>query len=225
MWRPNSTPSLPRLAGFVLLGAVLIGARYAPAQEVRSGGSNAAAMAEMQQLAAARSALQADNDKLRAQVAALKKSLDQAKQDSAAAHLRAGRDQTEMARTKASTEQLAAANTRLRGELEELIKRFRQTALNLKSVEGDRNALKAQGQKDQALYKKCVADNVALYQVGSQALDHLEHQGFFHRLAQSEPFTQLARARLSNLVDDYRYQMRSLQVAPQHPPVDARKSP
>jgi len=46
--------------------------------------------------------------------------------------------------------------------------------------------------------------SIGLYKLNTEVLDRLEHQGLWSHLARSEPFTQLKRTQLENLVDDYK---------------------
>jgi chromosome segregation ATPase len=196
------------------LAMVLGGGSGAPAlgQAARSGGDNARALQQMQQLASERTALQADNARLNDAVSDLKKKLDKAVAELAAAAARVKQLDAAAGRGAESSKQTNDALEKSRAQMQELITRFRAMATDLKTVETDRNALRGQQESLQREYATCVDHNVGLYQVGHEALDRLERHGFFSKVGESEPFTQIARARLENLIDDYRRRLEELRV-------------
>jgi hypothetical protein len=200
------------LAGIVFVAgsAAIIGP--AAAQAVRSGGDNARALQELQQLATERTALKADNAKLKDQVADLQKKLDKATAESSAVSARAKQLDVAAARGAESGKLASDALEKSRARMQELITRFRETAQNLKNVETERNALRGELQVRDREYDVCVERNVGLYEVGREALDRLDQHGFWSKVRESEPFTQLARARLDNLIDDDRQRLKELRL-------------
>jgi seryl-tRNA synthetase len=200
------------LAGIFLVAGMGIGAASSQAQTARSGGDSARAMQELQQLAAERTALQADNAKLKDQVADLKKKLDKTSAESEAASARAKQLEAAAGRGAESSKQANEALEKNRAQMQELIAHFRETALDLKNVESDRNTLRGRLEARDREYNTCVEHNVGLYDVGREALDRLDRQGFWTKVRESEPFTQLARARLDNWIDDYRQRLQELRL-------------
>jgi chromosome segregation ATPase len=189
-----------------IFSMIITAATIAPVlgQTARSGGDNARAMQELQQLGAERTALKTENAKLKDEAADLKKKLDKASADGAAALARAKQLELTAGRGAEAGKQANDALEKSRAQMQELITRFRQTAQDLKAVETDRNALRGQLEARGREYDTCVEHNVGLYEVGHEALDRLDRHGFWSRVSESEPFTQLARARLDNLIGDYR---------------------
>jgi chromosome segregation ATPase len=210
-----------------LLSLVIMSCATTPlyAQAVRSGADNARVLQQMQQLAAERTALQADNAKLKDEVADLKKKLDQATTDSAAVAARTKNLQQESALAVESKKQMAESLEKSRGQMQELISHFRETAQNLKSVEVERNELRSQLDARNRAYATCVDRNVGLYEINRETLDRLEKHGFWSEVRDVEPFTQLSRARLENLIDAYRYRIEELKVERQKKAVTPEKSP
>ncbi len=200
------------LAGILIAAGWVAASGPAHAQAVRGGADNARAMQEMQQLATERTALKADNAKLKDEVADLQKRLDKANAESATVSARAKQLEAVSAREAASGKQSADALEKSRAQMQELIAHFRETAQELKAVETDRNALRGQLEARNRDYGVCVEHNVGLYDLGREALDRLEQHGFWSKVSESEPFTQLARARLDNLIDDYRQRLQELRV-------------
>jgi hypothetical protein len=221
-----------RAAGQILVGlaALSIAASLnSPlhAQAARSGGGadNARVVQQMQQLASERTALQADNAKLKEQLADLQKKLDQATADVAAstAHTK-GVQQQELARAADSKKQAEEANEKLKTQMRDLVVHFRETAQDLKNVEVERNEFHGKLEARNREYATCVDRNVGLYQTNIETLDRLDKHGFWSKAADTEPFTQLSRARLENLIDAYRYRIDELRLEQKKSPAPA-KSP
>jgi predicted RNase H-like nuclease (RuvC/YqgF family) len=197
----------------------------AHAQTARTGGSapaNAAQLQQLQQLASERTALQAENAKLKAELEALRKEQTSAKQSKSAAEQRSQASAAAaLARSNSETERLQADLARERERMQELVARFRETATTLRDVETERAAVKQSlVQRDQEL-KVCVERNQALYKLNQEVLTKFEDQGFWSALARKEPFTQLKRVQLENLIDGYRSSAQDQVVAPAARPASA----
>jgi chromosome segregation ATPase len=178
------------------------------AQVQRSGGGETQKiMQQYQQVAAEKTALQA-------QLAQMKKDLDTAKADLAAA--KKERDALKVraggaAAAAATVAQLAASKESAEKNLEvskqrmnELVGRFRETATNLREVEADRSKLHKDLDERNAAFGKCAGNNLQLYEITKDVLDRYEHVGLFTKTSAAEPFTQITRTRIENLVDEYR---------------------
>lgn len=194
------------------ISGLFLGPPQGYAQAVRSGGDNARATQQMQQLASERTALQADNAKLKAQVDELKAKLDKVSTESTSLSARIKNIETESNRGTESNKQLTDSLEKSRAQMQELITRFRETAQNLKAVEIERNDLRGQLDLRVRELHTCVDHNVDLYEVNRETLDRLDKRGFWSALGNAEPFTQLARARLENLIDAYRYRIDELRI-------------
>jgi seryl-tRNA synthetase len=212
------------LAGILSLISTIAAIAPVHGQTVRSGGDNARAMQELQQVAGERTALKADNAKLKDDVADLKKKLDKATAEGATVSARVKELEVAAGRGAESSKQANDALEKFRAKMQELIAHFQETALDLKTVEADRNNLRGQLEARGREYNTCVEHNVGLYEVGHEALDRLERHGFWSKVGESEPFTQLARARLDNWIDDYRQRLQDLRLEQAKKPA-AGKSP
>lgn len=190
-------------------------AQPALAQKERSGGgASAQLMQQMQQLASERTALQAENTKLKTELEKLRKESEGTKKSQDAVEQRGRASQAALARSASDKERVEADLTREKERLQELVGRFRETATTLRDVETDRSAVKLSlAQREQEL-KACVDRNAKLYDLNKEVLAKLEDQGFLSALARKEPFTQLKRVQLENLVDDYRGKAQDQLVTP-----------
>jgi chromosome segregation ATPase len=178
------------------------------AQVERSGGGETQRiMQQYQQVAAEKTALQA-------QVAQMKKDLDAAKADLVA--MKKERDALKVraggaAAAAATVTQLTASKESAEKNLElykqrmnELVGRFRETATNLKDVEADRSKLHKDLDERNAAFDKCAENNLQLYEITTDVLDRYEHVGLFTKASAAEPFTRITRTRIENLADEYR---------------------
>jgi chromosome segregation ATPase len=187
-----------------LLGAVL-GAGAVDAQTARSGGGGSAQLLlELQQLAAERTSLQAQN-------AQLKKDLEQARQErdalkkaqqGVAARIRTS--EAAVARTAAERAASEQELQRVKDRTQELIAKFRETVQTLRQVESEGATAKQNLATREQQLKVCVDHNAELYKLNGEVLDRLEHRSAWSSLARAEPFTRLKRVQLENLVDDYK---------------------
>ena len=194
----------------------------ATAQVQRSGGGSESQkiMQQYQQVAAEKTALQA-------QVAQMKKDLDGTKADLAA--MKKERDALKAraagaAGTAAAVAELSASKQAAEKSLEvskqrmtELVARFRETATNLKDVEADQAKTRKVLDDRNSAFDKCAADNFQLYEISRDVLDRYEHVGLFTKVSAVEPFTKITRTRLENIVDEYRARAEELRMKKQKP--------
>ena len=186
------------------------------AQTQRSGGGEAQKfMQQYQQLAAEKTALQA-------QVAQFKKDLDTVQ--TAAAAFKKERDalKARAAGSAGAAAQLAQANAskesaeknleQAKQRTNELITRFKETVGTLKGVESDRDQLRKDNEALGIAFDKCAENNLQLYEISNSVLDRYDHVGLFTRVGTAEPFTKITRTRIENLVDEYRARAQDLRV-------------
>lgn len=203
----SATLSAPPLRAAMLI-ALCAAAAPLQAQTQRSGGGESQKIIQQyQQLAAEKTALQA-------QVAQMKKDLDAAKSELAAVKIE--RDALKgpagsAAAAAAAAAQSAAGKQAAEKSLElykqrlaELVNRFRDTATSLKDVESDRGRLQQDLRARDNAYDKCAEDNLGLFEINDDLLNRYEHVGLFTKVSAAEPFTKITRARIENLVDEYR---------------------
>lgn len=196
------------------LGVAMVGAvtpSYAQVQ--RSGGGEAQKfMQQYQQVAAEKTALQA-------QVAQMKKDLDAAntelatvKKERDAAKAHAGVPPAAVAQATSAKDAAERNLEQYKQRMTELVSRFRETATNLKDVEADRTKLRKDLADRNTAFDKCALDNVQLYDINGEILNRYQHVGLFTKVSATEPFTQITRTRIDNLVVEYRERAQELQV-------------
>lgn len=187
----------------------------AQAQTERTGSDSARVMQQAQQLqqaTAERTALQTENTGLKTEIETLKAQLAKAQGEQTALQRRVQTSEATATRLTGNTEASQAALDRSRAQLQELVEKFRETASNLNNVEiAKRNTEIELAGREQAV-KSCVDRNVGLYELNSEILTRMEDRGFWSGFTEREPFTRIARTRLENLIDDYRYRVEELRV-------------
>src|SRR5262245_21968084 len=186
----------------------------AAAQTARSGGQNAQATQQLQQLASERSALQAENTRLKQERDDLQKKLDAASAQGSALAKRAQTAEAASSRLAASNAASVEGAARSKTQMDELVGKFRETAQTLKTIEAERNALRQQVQTAERQITSCREDNAQLLSINKEVLVRLENTGFWSKLAASEPFTRLKRTQLENLAEEYRARATDLAEPP-----------
>jgi uncharacterized phage infection (PIP) family protein YhgE len=186
----------------------------AGAQTPREGGAASAQLLEqMQQLASERTALQAENEKLKGQLADLKKDRDALKAGQQAIERRAQGAAAALAQSTSQREATEQELGQYKARMQELIAKFRETIEKLREAETSGATAKQSLAARERELKACVDHNLALYRLNDEVLTHFEHQGFWAGLARSEPFTRIKRVQNENLIDDYRSRAQD-QLAP-----------
>ena len=200
-----------------LLIAVIAAAAPVHAQTQRSGGGEAQKfMQQYQQIAAEKTALQTqleqlkkDLDTAHTDLAAMKKERDVLK---AHAGVPTAAAATALAEVTASKESAEKNVEQYKQRMTELVNRFRETAANLKEVEADRTTLRGTLAERNAAFDKCAEDNLQLFKINGEILDRYDHVGLFTKVSAGEPFTKITRARLDNLVVEYRERAEQLRA-------------
>jgi chromosome segregation ATPase len=190
--------------------AVLMVAFSAHSQTERSGNADARVMQQLQQVTGEKTALQAENAKLKQELEQMRKDLGMATSAKTAAEGKAKALQANAGRGEQSGKQAEEQLERTRSQMQELVTKFRETAQTLRDVETDRAAVKTQLAAQQRDFKTCVDRSAGLYNLNTEILDRMEHRGFWSGVAEREPFTKLKRVQLENLIDDYRYRAAEL---------------
>ena len=220
-------PSDRRFGASILLASLVL-VEPAVAQVQRSGGGGAANMQlyqQYQQAVSERAQAQAESAKLKKDVDDLKKQLAAAKQQLAGAQSGARRTEAERVQAQEASDASNKSLADLKGQMQKLIDRFKETIGTLEGVEIDRNQFKTQLTQSQAAFDQCAEDNFALYQVNGEVLDRYAHQGPFSYLARAEPFTQIKRTQIDNLVLEYRQRAEELRLKKAAPPGAAAPPP
>lgn len=189
-------------------------AMTASAQTQRSGNDTARVMAQLQQLTAEKSQLSTENERLKKELEDLKSQLGKASSAQSAAEQRA-RKLEGNTRDSAALQESNDALSKARTQTQELVGKFRETAQQLKDVESDRTEVRSQLTLRERELKTCVDRNAQLYIVTDEILGRMESRGSWQSLKDKEPFTQLSRTRLENLIEDYRYRVDELRIGTQ----------
>lgn len=207
----HSTRAMSSLLVASLALVALSGSAFA--QSARSGGSGSAQLIQqMQQLASERTALQAENARMKKELAELTKERDTLKAGRTALDQRARVSEAAVARNAQDKAAAEGEVEKLKDRMQELIVKFRETATVLKDVETERTAFKQSLASRDLELATCTAKNDALYKLNGEVLARMEGQGAMSRLASLEPFTKLKRVQLENILDEYKYRAEDQKV-------------
>jgi chromosome segregation ATPase len=205
--------------------AVLLAAA-AHAQTERSGNEAQKFMQQYQQIAAEKTALQGQLAQMKKDLDAAQSELAAAKKERDALKAHAGGSSAALAQATAAKEQSDKSLETYKQRMSELVAKFRETAATLRDTEADRAKARQELTERNSAFDRCAEDNFKLYEVNSEILDRYDHVGLFTKVSASEPFTRLTRARIENLVDEYRARALELRVKKtQSEPEPAKKTP
>jgi chromosome segregation ATPase len=205
------TSKTMRAAG---VGLALVGVlEYGQAQVPRSGGDSHV-MQELQELGAARAALQTENTQLKKDLDAAKDKLNALshKADQGKHGIAECQQALQVSQATVHTDEQSIEQGKQR--LQELIAKFRETAAATAVVETERTQCKQQLGASQGQFEQCATRNAEMYKITDEVLKRLDHESVFTVMARSEPFTRIERTRVENLVDDYRTKAGELKVQP-----------
>jgi chromosome segregation ATPase len=215
------------MAGWLTL-VLATAASSATAQAPRSGGGGGDAqriMQQYQQVSAEKTALQAqltqmkkDLDGATAELAAVKKERDALKARSAGIRPAAA----QLAQANAEKDSAEKSLEQNKQKTAELIDRFKLTIGTLKGVESERAQLQKDYDALDRSFDTCALNNLELFDITNSVLDRYEHVGFFTKTSSVEPFTQLTRTRINNLVDEFRERAQELRLKKKPPPSAAQ---
>jgi chromosome segregation ATPase len=208
------------IKALALLGTALVLPLTALAQVQRSGGGEVQKiMQQYQQVAAEKTALQAQIEKLKQDLETANGSLAALKKERDAAKAHVGVSPAALTQATQAKESAEASAEKSRKQITELVGRYRELAASLRDTEADRNKLRDQLTKRNAAFDQCAQDNFQLYALTAQVLDRYEHVGLFTKASAAEPFTRITRTRIENLVDEYRERAEQLRAGkPTAPP-------
>ena len=190
-----------------LLACFLVPPVAALAQTARPGATStpsAQAMQQLQQLASERTALQAENARLKSDLEGVRKERDSLKSSQEAATRRSRGTEADLAAAEADKARLEGDLAGQKQRFEELVQRYREAAEQMQGVEKDRADKTQQLAQRELELKSSIEHNQKLYALAIEVIDKLENQGFWSAVARAEPFTRLKRTELENLADGYR---------------------
>jgi prefoldin subunit 5 len=207
------------------LGATVMPAQAQTARPSSGGGNNPQLLQQLQQLASERTALQAENARMKRELDEIRKERDTLKTGQKGLAERARASELALSRTNRESESSEREVAELKTRMQELIAKFRETAQTLRDVETQNtSARQTLVEKERAL-NVCIDRNVALYKLNDEVLTRLDGDGMFSRLGRAEPFTQIKRVQLENLIDEYKDRADQQIATPAAQPAVTTKAP
>jgi chromosome segregation ATPase len=183
------------------------------AQAQRSGGGETQKiMQQYQQLAAEKTALQAQNAQLKKDLDTSTAQLSELKKQLADAKAHAGVPASALAQATSAKESAERSLEKSKQQIADLVGRFREIAANLRDTEADKTKLTKDLAERNKAFDQCAVDNSQLYTINGEILDRYDHVGLFTKLGTADPFTKITRTRIDNLVVEYRERAEQLRV-------------
>lgn len=198
---------------FILLGYTQLSYASAP-RDGGGGGANAQAQQLIQQLGMERTRLNAENAKLKKQVKELEEKLETTSSENQEMTSQLGSTQKQLTTKSALSDELRSRLEAANAKLQELIAKFRETITNLRQVEDESEQRRQSIVSLEKELNTCATNNVALSKLGFEMLENYQNKGFWDRAGQNEPFTQIKRVQIENLVDDYTYLIQDQEYTP-----------
>ncbi len=120
----------------------------------------------------------------------------------------------EVARLKAELEALSLKFVEQREKADRLADSFKTSVETIKTRDAEKETLNARGLQQREivgrqaqLIQACEEKNAALYQLGTDLMQRYRNKGVMDALKQAEPFTQLERVKVENLLQEYAEKM------------------
>ncbi len=138
------------------------------------------------------------------------KAADAERRAEAAAN-RSSRLNKELGAIKAEKEALASAS---KAELAALAAKLAEMERKLAEQRLEKQSLDAALARQKTALSVCMERNAALHKLGNEVLAKYEQKGCLTSLLEAEPFTQLQRVKLENLMEEYRDKLDENRVGP-----------
>ena len=199
----------------IYVTAMLLCMHFMPVHaEAPRGGANDQTQALIQQLGMERTRLNAENAKLKKEIKELKIEAEVLVEQNAKTDNELNNVQGQLNAKSELSDQLLERLKLMKSRMDELIAKFRETVANLTAVE-EESGLRAQEiSRLERELKSCATNNVALSKIGYEVLSKYENKGFFDRAGQVEPFTQIRKVQIENMVDEYVYLIEDQEYVP-----------
>lgn len=172
------------------------------------------AQAQMQKLAAERTALQKQNGELTAKVGELERHIAQLE---AEGKHRSG----ELSKTQSANEQLRARVERDSERYKDLSERNGRTNATLRGAQADVQLLQGAVQERDHWIADCQAKNDEMFKANTELLAAYRDKGAFDVLKQREPLTGIASVKVENAVQEYQFKLEDLRTVKFAPSADA----
>ncbi|HEY9198737.1 MAG TPA: hypothetical protein VIR60_05170 [Gammaproteobacteria bacterium] len=207
------------IAVFGLLG--LLGNAVAVIAAPRSDGGDPALrqmQAQMQKLAAERTALQKQNSELTAKIGELEKRTAELE---AEGKQRGG----ELSKTQSANEQLRSRVERDSERYKDLSEHNGRISATLRDAQADIQLLQSAVQERDRWIADCQAKNDSMYQANTELLAAYRDKDTWDALRQSEPLTGVGAIEVENAVQEYRFRLEDLRTVKFEPAVGAGQPP
>lgn len=194
------------ISGRLLMVAVLaVAVHAAPAFAANKKDPNKEAIYRMQmqlkQVEDAKSAVEQEKAAMTRELEAFKKKASDLETGTARAQARGAKLEKELDATKSD---LSAKLQAAEMKLSEMQQTLTETQRELQRAQGERQRLESNLAARTRFAEACVANNRKLNQYHVELINHAQSQGSFNALLAAEPFTQIKRVEIENILEEYR---------------------
>jgi chromosome segregation ATPase len=194
------------MARWTVLALVFLSALAWGEAARRGGGGEDVARLQMmmQQLNAEKTAIAAENAKLKKELETSRSEFAKLEADSNKSRERLGATAQDLANARAKGDAVQASFDTLKGRFEELVAQYRKTVETMRALEAERDEFRELASEYDVRVATCERNNDALYKATGELVELYEKKGFMTVLAEREPVTKLKRTRIENMMDEYR---------------------
>ncbi len=165
---------------------------------------------EMRKMQAQLSAAQKEKTDLAAQLENIKKQLGEMGAKSSALEKKSGGQKKQFAELTTKLQESEA-------NLQKMTQQFTDTSTSLQQVQKEKELLqKEKEQENKRLsgdIRVCEKKNTDLYRISTELLEKYQSKGIFTALLQAEPFTQLEKVKMQNLMQEYKDKTEAAKIA------------
>lgn len=216
---------LQRVALCLMLGAVSHVQAEAPKQDAAAVQALRKAQGLLRQLSQEKTQLETEKAALAEQVKKLEASVKQLEPL-----------QGEVDRQKAALESLRGNNSSLesqvadeRGKEQALREKMKEIIGKARQIQSDNHLLVQAVQEREQWIAQCKDKNQRMLEVNGELIDKYKEKGFWDKLSEIEPFTQIGKVKTENAVENFRFKLEDLQITPfqsaSKTPAEAKQAP
>jgi chromosome segregation ATPase len=167
----------------------------------------------LQQAAAEKSRLQAENAALAGEKEQLSKGLESLKSTLAGLETRLRETEGALAGAKESNAELTQRLDETLERLHNLAAKHREQGRVLQVTEGSRARLEATSAEQAHRIEDLESKNLKLYGIDRELVERYDKKGVWEAIQEGEPFTGLKQVEMENLLEEYRDRMDALKAA------------
>ena len=174
---------------------------------------------EMRKLQAQLSAVQKEKADLAAQLEEIKKQLGDLGAKSAALEKKSGGQKKQFAELTAKLQESDA-------NLQKMTQQYSDTVKAMQQIQKEKEQVQKEKEQEQKMLsgdvRVCEKKNADLYRISTELLEKYQSKGVFTALLQAEPFTQIEKVKVENVLQEYKDKADAAKIAASKKPASAK---